>query len=603
MVQFHDVPDEDISEFMTRRQYIDKDLRNSGWIQGMDWKDEFELKGMPNSSSIGYADYVLLDRSGVPLAVIEAKRTMKDPAIGRQQAKLYADLIEKDYRRRPVIFLTNGFDTYFWDDRNYNERKVSGIFSKKDLLRYFNQMRDRQPKLSDGLINDEISGRYYQKSAIKAVCSAFENKQRKALLVMATGSGKTRTVISLVDILMRKGWVKNVLFLADRTSLVTQAKRSFTNLLPSIHCSNLCDLDANPNDRCIFSTYQTMINLIDKTKDEDGNRLFSNAHFDLIIVDEAHRSIYNKYREIFTYFDSLMVGLTATPKDEVDKNTYDIFLLPKGQPTYAYELKQAVEDGFLVDYRSVETKVKFLEDGITYGELSVEEQEMYETLFCTEDGEIPEKIESSKLNEWVFNRDTIVKVLDTLMTKGVRVDHGSKIGKTIIFAKNHSHAEAIYKVFNEQYPHLNNGFCRVIDNKVNYAQSLIDEFSGKEKMPQIAISVDMLDTGIDVPEIVNLVFFKKVYSKAKFWQMIGRGTRLCPNLIDGKDKDGFLIFDFCSNFEFFRVKPLGIEQKDYYTIQGKIFMSQVQIAYYLQDIRYQQDQFQDFRKGLVEDVL
>lgn len=597
-----DMSDEDISEFLTRRAYIDKSLTQLGWVRNKDWIDEYELDGMPNASQKGFADYVLLDNRNHPIAVIEAKRTMKDPAVGRQQAKLYADLLQKKFNERPVIFLTNGFDTYFWDDLNYNERKVSGIFSKRDLLKYRNLIQYRQPKLSNALINDEISGRYYQKDAIRAVCTAFENKQRKALLVMATGSGKTRTAASIVDVLMRKGWVTHVLFLADRTSLVTQAKRAFNNLPFAKTTTNMCESDNDPNANIVFSTYQTMINIIDKTFDKEGKKVFTNAHFDLIIVDEAHRSIYNRYREIFTYFDSLMVGLTATPKDDVDKNTYDVFLLPKGEPTYAYELKQAVKDEFLVDYKSIETKVKFLEEGITYGELTVEEQEMYEEQFINEDGEVPERIDSSKLNEWIFNRDTIFKVLDILMQNGLRIDHGNKIGKTIIFAKNHAHAEAIYRIFNEQYPHLNEGYCRVIDNKVNYAQSLIDEFSDPKKMPQIAISVDMLDTGIDIPEILNLVFFKKVYSKSKFWQMIGRGTRKCPGLIDGRDKDGFLIFDFCSNFEFFRIKPDGLEQRDYYTIQGKIFMAQAQIAYQLQDIRFQEEPLQAFRSLMVSSV-
>ena len=599
---FHDLSDDEVSEFTTRRNYIDKSLTRSGWKQNKDWIDEYELYGMPNASGVGYADYVLFNDNGLPLAVIEAKRTMKDPAVGRQQAKLYADLLEKKFHKRPVIFLTNGYETFIWDDKNYNERRVSEVYSKRDLQKYFNLIENRQARLSDAIINDAISGRYYQKNAIKAVCSALENKERKALLVMATGSGKTRTVISIVDVLMRKGWIKNVLFLADRTSLVTQAKRSFTNLLPDVPNTNMCETENDPNARIVFSTYQTMINLVDKTLDKDGTRVFSNAHFDLIIVDEAHRSIYNKYQAIFNYFDSYMVGLTATPKDEVDKNTYDVFLLPKGQPTYAYELKQAVTDGYLVSYKAVETKVKFLEEGITYGELSLEEQEIYESTFVTEDGEIPERIEPSKLNDWIFNRDTIVKVLDTVMRNGLRIEHGSKIGKTIIFAKNHRHAEAIYKIFNEQYPYLNDGFCRVIDNTVNYAQSLIDEFSDPKKTPQIAISVDMLDTGIDIPEILNLAFFKKVYSRSKFWQMIGRGTRLCPGLIDGKDKEGFLIFDFCSNFEFFRLKPDGIEQKDYYTIQGKIFMAQAQMAYQLQDIRFQEEELQAFRKQMVEEL-
>lgn len=378
--------DRNISEFATRKIYIDQSLARLGWKKNTDWFDEYKLSGMPNASNVGYADYVLFGDDGRPLAVIEAKRTSIDIAAGRQQAKLYADLLENKFKRRPIIFLTNGYETHIWDDRNYQEREVSGIYSKRDLEKLFNLSSERSPILSDAIINDYISNRYYQKGAIKAVCNAFENKQRKALLVMATGSGKTRTVISLVDVMMRKGWIKNVLFLADRNSLVTQAKRAFTNLLPDLSITNMCENDRDPNARCVFSTYQTMINCIDTTCDSNGDLIFTCGHFDLIIVDEAHRSIYNRYHEIFDYFDSLLVGLTATPKSDIDKNTYDIFNLNKGEPTYGYELGQAVIDNYLVDYKSIETKVKFLEEGITYVDLSEEEREEYESLFIDEDG-------------------------------------------------------------------------------------------------------------------------------------------------------------------------------------------------------------------------
>lgn len=471
------------------------------------------------------------------------------------------------------------------------------------MEKLFNLTRERSEKLSDAKIDENISGRYYQIGAIKAICSEFEKKKRMALLVMATGSGKTRTIISLVDVLLKKGWIKNILFLADRNRLVTQAKRSFYNFLPSLTMTNMCDSNPDLSARCIFSTYQTMINCIDTTKDKDGKQIFTTGHFDLIITDEAHRSIYKKYGEIFNYFDSLLVGLTATPKDDVDRNTYDFFRLPCGDPTYGYELRQAVNDGYLVDFKSFETKTKFLEEGITYIDLSTEEREEYEMLFTEEDGTIPEKIESSKLNAWIFNRDTIVKVLDTVMRNGIKVESGSKIGKTIIFAKNHKHAEAIYKVFGEEYPSYNKGFCRVIDNTVNYAQSLIDSFSERNSNPQIVISVDMLDTGIDVPEILNLVFFKKVYSKAKFWQMIGRGTRLCPGLIDGRDKEEFLIFDFCSNFEFFRISPKGFAASGVQTIQERIFNLKLLMALELQKIHHCTEELMAFRSELVKDLV
>ena len=341
-----------------------------------------------------------------------------------------------------------------------------------------------------------------------------------------------------------------------------------------------------------------MINCIDNVKDDEDNKLFTVGHFDLIICDEAHRSIYNKYRDIFNYFDAPLVGLTATPKDEVEKNTYEIFELPDGQPTYGYELAQAVKDGYLVDYMTVETKLKFLEKGITYEDLSEEEKAEYEATFTGENGEVPEKINSSALNSWVFNEDTINQVLHILMNEGLRVDYGQKIGKTIIFAKSHEHAEKILEVFGKEYPHLP-GYAKVIDNYMTYAQSAIDEFSEPEKLPQIAISVDMLDTGIDVPEILNLVFFKKVFSKAKFWQMIGRGTRLCPNLLDGKDKDKFYIFDFCGNFDFFRMNP-GKPTANMVALQGAIFHLKSQIAFKLQDIEYQTPELIEFRKSLVD---
>lgn len=589
----------DLSEFKTRKIYIDTMLQEAGWIENETWINEVELPGMLNKSEVGYADYVLYDDTHKPLAVVEAKRTCKDVAVGRQQAKLYADIIEKQYGRRPVIFLTNGFETRI-DDGQYPERKVATIYSKRDLEKMFN-LRRMRTSLKNVMVDKNIAGRYYQEGAIKAVADSFDVKnRRKALLVMATGSGKTRTVIALCKVLLEHGWVKNILFLADRTSLVTQAKRAFVNLLPDLSVTNLCEEKDNFTAHCVFSTYQTMYNSIDEVKDEEG-KLFTSGHFDLLICDEAHRSIYNKYRDIFNYFDAPLVGLTATPKDEIDKNTYEIFELESGVPTYGYELAQAVKDGYLVDYMSVESKLKFIEQGITYEDLTDEEKEEYENLFEDEDGEIPERISSSALNEWIFNRDTIRQVLNVLMTDGIKIEYGEKLGKTIIFAKNHLHAEKILEVFNSEYSHLN-GFAKVIDNKINYAQSLIDEFSDPKKLPQIAISVDMLDTGIDVPEVLNLVFFKKVMSKAKFWQMIGRGTRLCPGLLDGEDKNKFYIFDFCGNFEFFRMNQ-GKPTANQMALQGAIFNLKSQIIFKLQDIAYQTEDLIAFRKSLVGEMV
>ena len=589
----------DLSEYKTRKIYIDAMLIDAGWTEGRDWINEVELPGMPNRSEVGFADYVLYDDSHKPLAVIEAKRTCVDVSKGRQQAKLYADILEKKHGRRPAIFLTNGFETRIVDG-TYPERKVATIYSKRDLEKMFN-LRSMRTSLKNIMVNRNIAGRYYQESAIKAVCDAFgQRNRRKALLVMATGSGKTRTTIALCDVLLQHGWVKNILFLADRNSLVTQAKRSFVNLLPDLSVTNLCEEKDNYSAHGVFSTYQTMMNCIDSVKDEQG-KLFTCGHFDLVICDEAHRSIYNKYRDIFNYFDAPLVGLTATPKDEIDKNTYEVFELENGVPTYGYELVQAVTDGFLVDYMSVETKLKFLEQGIAYDDLSEEDREAYENTFEDINGELPERISSSALNEWVFNEDTIKEVLHVLMTNGLRIDYGEKLGKSIIFAKNHTHAEKIFEIFNREYPHLP-GYAKVIDNYMTYAQSAIDEFSDARKLPQIAISVDMLDTGIDVPEVLNLVFFKKVMSKAKFWQMIGRGTRLCEGLIDGADKSKFYIFDFCGNFEFFRMNK-GKATPNQLALQGAIFNLKAQIAFKLQDLAYQTPDLIEFRKSLVDDMV
>ncbi|NWN96837.1 MAG: DEAD/DEAH box helicase family protein [Bacillus sp. (in: Bacteria)] len=591
---------DELDEFETRLKYIDLDLKLAGWEFHKDIVREYPVVGIPNNEGKGFVDYVLFGDNGKPLAVVEAKRTSKDPKIGRQQAKLYADCIEKMSGTRPVIFYTNGFETYIWHDP-YPPRKVSGFYNKEELSLLMERRQMKHP-LTNIEINDNISNRYYQKEAILAVCDALSRNQRKALLVMATGSGKTRTAISVVDVLTRHNWVKNILFLADRKTLLNQAYRSFNNLLPSLTLCNLLDNKDNPEEsRMVFSTYPTMMNAIDDAKRKDGKKLFTVGHFDLIIIDESHRSIYKKYRSIFDYFDGILLGLTATPKDEIDKNTYEVFGMENGVPTFAYELDQAVKDGYLVDYRTIETKTKFLEEGIHYDDLSEEEKEKYEETF--DDGDFREDIDSSALNEWLFNDHTIDMVLQDLMEKGIKVEGGDKLGKTIIFAKNHIHAERIVKRFDALFPEYKGDFARVIDYSVKYVQTLIDDFSERNKLPQIAVSVDMLDTGVDIPEIVNLVFFKKVRSKSKFWQMIGRGTRLCPDLLGiGQDKTHFLIFDYCGNFEFFRENPKGMDTQIGKSLTEKLFNAKVDIIRELQGIDYQTEEYINHRKELVKEV-
>ncbi len=595
---------DEISEFETRKRYIDVELKLSGWNFGSDIGEEIEARGMPNNEGVGYVDYVLYGNNGKPVAVIEAKRTSKDPKVGQQQAKLYADCLEKQYGQRPVIFITNGFDTFIWDDFNgYSERRIYGFYKKSELQLMIDRRTSRVP-LQRVNIKDEISNRYYQKEAIINVCEAIENRQRKMLLVCATGTGKTRTAISIVDVLSRHNWVKNVLFLADRKALVKQAKNNFSKLLPNLALCNLLDNRDNPEEaRMIFSTYPTMMNAIDDTKSKDGKRLFTPGHFDLIIIDESHRSIYKKFKAIFDYFDATLIGLTATPKDEVDKNTYTIFNLENGVPTYAYEYEKAVEDGYLVDYTTIEVKSKIMADGIKYDDLSEEEKEEFESTF-EDDEDIDKEIGNSAVNEWLFNANTIDLVLNKLISEGLRIEGNEKLGKTIIFAKNSRHAKAIVDRFNTIYPEYGGSFAKVIDYSTNYVETLIDDFSDKNKLPQIAVSVDMLDTGIDIPEILNLVFFKKVRSKTKFWQMIGRGTRLCPDLLGiGQDKEEFLIFDFCNNFEFFRVNAKGHEGGKVEAISEKLFNIKVNIIKELQDLKYSEPEYVAMRKALVEDAL
>ena len=595
----------DISEYKTRKKYIDLELKIAGWDFDTNIQEELKLNGMPNNQNIGYADYVLFGKNGLPLAVVEAKRTSVDSKVGQNQAKLYADCLEQEYHQRPVIYYTNGFEIYMWDDVNYPPRKVSGFYTQDELQLLVNRRENRQ-SLEHIFVNDKITNREYQLEAIKSVCEAFDEGHRKALLVMATGTGKTRTAISIVDVLSDKEWVKNVLFLADRTVLVKQAKNNFVKLLPNMSCCNLLSTVDNPEDsRIVFSTYQTMINAIDSTKNKSGNKLFSPGHFDLIIVDEAHRSIYKKYQAIFDYFDGLVVGLTATPRDDVDRNTYRFFEIENDVPTFAYEYDRAVKEGYLVDYHTIKTTTDFMDRGIKYNELSEEEKEEYEDTFADDEDNIPEEINAEAINSWLFNRDTIKKLLELLMEKGLKVEGGDKLGKTIIFARNHRHAEKIVEVFNELYPEYKGEFAKLIDNQVKYNENLIDHFSVKDDYPQIAVSVDMLDTGVDVPEILNLVFFKPVKSKIKFWQMIGRGTRLCKDLFGvGQDKKEFYIFDYCKNFEFFSENPKGIETNSQISLTERIYGYKLDLVVELQNIKYQNDEkFKAYREELIEGFI
>lgn len=594
---------DDVSEKDTRKKYIDFELKIAGWEENINMYKEFPVEGMPNDTKSGFVDYVLLGRNKLPIAVVEAKKTIIDPRVGQHQAKLYADCIEKSINQRPIIYYTNGFEIFMWDDYNYPPRKVGGFYTQDELELIIQRRKDKE-SLSNVYIDSEIAGREYQLEAIKSVCGSFQEGHRRALLVMATGTGKTRTAISISKILIEKNWVKNILFLADRKILVKQAKNAFSKLLPNLSCCNLLNSKDNPEEsRAVFSTYKTMINAIDEKNSKEGNKLFTPGHFDLIIIDEAHRSIYNRYQAIFEYFDGLLLGLTATPRDDVDRNTYKFFELENNMPTYAYEYDQAVKDGYLIDYHNISTSTNFMERGIKYDELSDEEKEEYDNLF--EEGEAPDEIDASAINTWLFNRDTIKKLLVLLMEKGLKVEEGDKLGKTIIFARRHEHAQKIVDVFNELYPRYKGEFAKVIDNRIEYHEDLIDKFSQKDQLPQIAVSVDMLDTGVDIPEILNLVFFKPVKSKIKFWQMIGRGTRLCKDLFGiGNDKKEFCIFDYCRNFEFFSVNPKGTNTSSKISLTEKIFSYKLDLIVKLQEMKYnEQEKFVRYRDELVDEFI
>lgn len=605
----------DFTEAQTRKIFIDAALKEAGWtiaevngvIKGGTAGIEIPVKGMQNASGTGFADYVLFGDDGKPLAVVEAKRTSKDVDSGSVQARLYADCLEKMYKVRPVIFYTNGYQIYMVDG-TYPARRVFGYYTKQELQSLI--LKRKLNNIEDTRVNTEISDRPFIQMACTAVCNSYSSKRRSALTVMATGTGKTRFAISLVDILMRNDWIEHVLFLADRKELVSQAFKAFEKHLPdssrcAIYSGSPTELDLNA--RIVVSTYPSILNLIDADE-----RLFGVGHFDLIIVDECHRSVYNKYLAILRYFDSLVLGLTATPKDQVDADTYTLFGVDKNKPTFEYDYETAVREGFLVDYTVLDKTTKLLKNGLKYSDLSEEEKKEYEDEFC-EDGITPPIIPHDEFYRRIINLPTIDLVLTSLMNEGLKTKGGEELGKTILFAADHEHAVKIVERFKELYPEKGDTYCQLIDYSVNYVSAVIEDFKVPSKEPVIAVSVDMLDTGVDVPEVLNLVFFKRVMSPVKFWQMIGRGTRVCkdfavfspdastfgpqeedskPGTFECKDydcKQGFFIFDFCDNFSFFNMNPKGIVPKHTLSITERIFNLKLDMVSALQGIEHQEN--------------
>lgn len=589
-----------VTELETRRLLIDLYLREAGWDNLQKPRDlEYEVQGMPlstNPSGRGYVDYVLWDDDAKPLAIVEAKSTLHDSNKGQHQASLYADCLEKSTGQRPVIFYSNGYETHIWDDKFYPPRQIHGFYSKQELQTLIKR-RESRKDIRKFEVNTSIAGRPYQLEAIQRLSEHFvttkneilRGTNRRALLVMATGSGKTRTAAAIVDMLTKSNWAKRVLFLADRNALVTQAKNAFKEHLPHLSAVDLTKEKETGHTRLVFSTYPTMMNLINNQL-EGENRDYGVGHFDAIFIDEAHRSIYQKYQSIFDYFDGLLIGLTATPKKDLDKNTYSFFQLEDDIPTFAYELDTAVNDGYLVPPRAYSVPIQMVRDGVKYKDLSEQDrQELEEKLGLTEvsDEALQDfEIGSSQINSFLFNDDTVDLVLDHLMTNGLKVASGDKVGKTIIFARNHRHAVFIEERFNKNYPEYGGNFCRVIDNYNDKAQDLLEKFCyDKEELePQIAISVDMMDTGVDAPSVLNLIFFKPVKSYAKFWQMVGRGTRLRHDLFGpGENKEYFLIFDYCRNLEFFQENPDGHQASVQRPLSQLLFLEQLHVANLIQE--------------------
>jgi len=612
------------SEHQTREEYINLYLREAGWevstIKGEvvvgAASTEIEVVDMPTSGGKGYVDYVLFGDDGLPLAIIEVKNTQTDPITGEMQAKLYAECIKKKYGVTPIIYCSNGYKTIIIDQIGYPSRSVYGFHTKDDLKLL--KSRQNRNDIVDVTINNDITDRPYQKGAITNIIEWFNKKHRKSLLVLATGTGKTRVAISLVDILARNEWIKNILFLADRVNLIQQAKKWFSKKLPTFTTNIIPSNKSDYNARILFSTYQTMINFIDSE-----TKTFSIGRFDLIIIDEAHRSIFNKYSAIFNYFDSLLLGLTATPREDIEKSTYTMFELDTNSPTYSYSLEEAVNEKYLVNFKAIEMTTDILKHGVEYDKLSDDEKQQYEETFMDDDGNLPDKISGEEFHSIITNDGTIDRVIQCLMNDGLKIEGNDKLGKSLIFAKDQKHALRIADRFRKLYPQYGDDFCKVVTSNIPYVNQIQENFDMRDKEPQIVVSVDMMDTGVDVADILNLVFFKRIYSKIKFWQMIGRGTRLSKNInvispqrdyFDNKitnnqrvkhvDKQGFFIFDFCGVFKFFRIQPDGQKADNAVSLSQRIANTKLDIILALQKDKYQGNQdIALYYKGLKQELL
>lgn len=587
----------EMNEEETRLRLIDSRLIAADWDvaekgQNTDQvTQEHPVKEQPTDTGNGYADYVLWGDNGKPLAVVEAKSTRHNAEKGRAQAKLYADWLEKEYDQRPVIFYTNGYDIYIWDDHKatgYPPRKLFGFYSKESL-EYLIQKRTNRKNLTQTPIATDIAGRLYQIETITRVAERFEDKQRKSLIVQATGTGKTRVAIALTKLMFDARWAKRILFLCDRKELRKQARNAYNEFINDpIFVVGSTAKKYQDNSRIFIATYPGMMNIMDQ---------FDTGYFDLIIADESHRSVYNVYGDLFKYFDALQIGLTATPVDMVSRTTFGLFGCEGRIPTANYTLEDAIADENLVPFEVIKHTTQFLREGIRKDNLSDAQIAEME-----EKGEDPNELDfdAKSVDKTIFNKDTNRLVIRNLMENGLRDKDDQLPGKSIVFARNHKHAVLLQELFDEMYPQFSGKFCQVIDNYDPRAEQLIDDFKGGDHCTNdeltIAISVDMLDTGIDVPEVVNLVFAKPIKSKVKFWQMIGRGTRLCKNLYgpgDDQDKKKFRIFDHWANFDYFGMEPEDAETSPTRSMAQKRLEAWVELAKVAQ---------KKFEKGTVNTV-
>ncbi len=566
-----------LSEADTRRLYIETDLAHAGWRIGIDCLYEYRIDDLGAGSGVGYADYVLFDGKE-PLAVVEAQAAGDDPAIGRQQAKLYADALERKHGTRPILFLSSGTDTRIWQDCCEHERRVAGIFSKEDLRRLKQLCRLRKSKRAECEIDSVLIDRPYQMEAVRAVVNAFcKEGKRRATLSMAPATGKTRTALAAVDTLYRAGIVQNVLYLTESDILAHQALRACTEL-PGVTCASLSLKTDIADAQLLIATYENLLSDADELLDKNGAPLLTPGHFDLILCDESDERITEKYRDIFETFDARLLFLSSTPAI--------------ADAVFSYPHEQAISDGYVAPMRAFSLRLASFTQGLSLSDMTDSEQQAYRQLFRTRGLRVPEYIPPEEMFRKYYNEDTVRLMFETLKKEGIT--DGELPAKTIIFTNDHAHSEILYEIWGKLYPSAPPHFCRVIDLTTNYAESLLTEFAADERPPQIALSHDLMNDGIDIPSVKNLVFFTKAASRAKFWRMLGRGMRLAEGKTD------FFVLDLCGNFDTYE-KGLPAPKPEPRSEAQAIFCLRVRLAEALQSLRFA-NTCEQLRKDTVREI-